>query len=188
MTDTASLATTPLLDTAAVALCCFAVLAVTTGLHYEALRGLRRVLEHPGLHVRALPLLVMLALCVVHTADVLIYAGAFYALAGYGGVGTLGSAGPPSFSASLYFSFETYSSLGYGDIVPSGALRMVAGAEALNGLLLIGWSACHVHAVMDRLLERNASRPQPGTSPALVGSAASGGRLRRDAESIASGK
>ena len=44
-------------------------------------------------------------------------------------MGTLGTSGPPPFSVALYFSLETYSSLGYGDVVPSGALRMMAGAD-----------------------------------------------------------
>ena len=40
-----------------------------------------------------------------------------------------------------YFSFACYTSLGIGDIVPVGGLRLLAGIEALNGLMLIGWSA-----------------------------------------------
>ena len=68
--------------------------------------------------------------------------------------------GPPSFNVSLYFSLETYSSLGYGDIVPSGTLRMMAGAEALNGLLLIGWSASYAHIAMERFWQNGEHRPQ----------------------------
>ncbi|MGH9929827.1 MAG: potassium channel family protein, partial [Pyrinomonadaceae bacterium] len=55
-----------------------------------------------------------------------------------------------SLSASLYFSTETYTSFGYGDVIPSGDLRMVAGVEALNGLLLIGWSASYTYIAMVR--------------------------------------
>ena len=33
----------------------------------------------------------------------------------------------------------------------------MAGTEALNGLLLIGWSACHVHIAMDRFLKQGAT-------------------------------
>lgn len=50
----------------------------------------------------------------------------------------------------LYFSAETYTSLGYGDVVPGGALRLLAGMEALNGLLLIGWSASFIYIAMER--------------------------------------
>ena len=50
----------------------------------------------------------------------------------------------------LYFSAETFTSLGFGDIVPTGSLRLLAGFEALNGLLLIGWSASYIYISMER--------------------------------------
>jgi hypothetical protein len=34
--------------------------------------------------------------------------------------------------------------------LPSGPVRMVAGAVALNGLLLVGWSAPYTHLAMER--------------------------------------
>lgn len=66
------------------------------------------------------------------------------------GTGTLGDAGRFSLSQCLYFSAETYSSLGYGDVVPGGDLRLLAGVEVLNGLLLIGWSASYTYIAMER--------------------------------------
>lgn len=48
------------------------------------------------------------------------------------------------------FSAETYSSLGYGEVIPGGALRLLAGVEVLNGLLLIGWSASFTYIAMER--------------------------------------
>jgi uncharacterized membrane protein len=41
----------------------------------------------------------------------------------------------------VYFSITTYTSLGFGDVEPSGAIRFVAGIEALVGLVLITWTA-----------------------------------------------
>ena len=41
----------------------------------------------------------------------------------------------------FYFSLVSYTSLGLGDIVPTGHLRFVAGVEALNGFLLISCSS-----------------------------------------------
>lgn len=48
------------------------------------------------------------------------------------------------------FSAETYSSLGYGDVIPGGALRLLAGVDVLNGLLLSGWSASCTYISMER--------------------------------------
>jgi Ion channel len=50
----------------------------------------------------------------------------------------------------LYFSVVTYTSLGFGDHVPVSHARLIAGVEALNGLLLIGWSASFTYLAMER--------------------------------------
>ena len=60
----------------------------------------------------------------------------------------------PSFAECIYFSFSNYSSLGYGDLVPSGPLRFMAGMEALTGLVLIGWTASFMYLQMRGIWER----------------------------------
>ncbi len=50
----------------------------------------------------------------------------------------------------LYFSTETYSTLGLGDIYPIGTLRMVMGIETLTGLLMISWTASFSYLQMRR--------------------------------------
>ncbi len=55
-----------------------------------------------------------------------------------------------SFATLFYFSTETFTSLGFGDMMPVGPIRMLAGIEALNGLLLIGWSASYLYIAMER--------------------------------------
>jgi len=40
--------------------------------------------------------------------------------------------------------------LGFGDLTPVGPVRLLAGVEALNGLLLIGWSASFTYISMER--------------------------------------
>src|SRR6202021_1632313 len=42
------------------------------------------------------------------------------------------------FVSALYFSFVTATSIGYGDIVPIGAGRVIAVAEAVTALLIFG--------------------------------------------------
>ncbi|MBI5698727.1 two pore domain potassium channel family protein [Candidatus Saganbacteria bacterium] len=42
-----------------------------------------------------------------------------------------------NYYTSLYFSIVTFTTLGYGDIVPFGHLRLVAASEALIGAVLI---------------------------------------------------
>ncbi|HET9371196.1 MAG TPA: potassium channel family protein [Vicinamibacterales bacterium] len=52
---------------------------------------------------------------------------------------------------AFYFSAVTYTTTGYGDIVSSPEWRMVAGVEALTGILMCGWSAAFFFAVLTRL-------------------------------------
>ena len=94
--------------------------------------------------------------------EIFLYAAAFYVLVENFGAGTLGSTNPSTFTLYLYFSSETYTSLGYGDVAPGGPLRMLAGMEALNGLLLIGWSASYTYLAMERFWgdeEKRETRP-----------------------------
>lgn len=49
---------------------------------------------------------------------------------------------------SFYFSIVVYTTVGFGDIIPEGPLRMLVGCEALTGLVLITWSASFTFLVM----------------------------------------
>jgi hypothetical protein len=151
---------TPSFDGAVMACSCLVLLLLTASMHYEALRAVDHLVPCLTAAGRARVLVVILTLVVAHLAQAFVYAAAYYVLSRHPGMGALSTIGPPSFNLSWYFSLETYSSLGYGDIVPSGHLRMMAGAEALNGLLLVGWSASYAHIAMDRLW-RTDEQPSP---------------------------
>lgn len=129
---------------------CLVLLVLTTVIHYEVLRGLSVMLPGLGIKPRARLIVVILVTFLAHLLEIALYAFAIYALVHMGGLGTLGDSTRFSLDVSLYFSAETYTSLGYGDVVPGGALRLLAGVEALNGLLLIGWSASYTYIAMER--------------------------------------
>ena len=63
-----------------------------------------------------------------------------------------------SFQDCLYFSVVTYTSLGFGDQIPVSHARLIAGVEALNGLLLIGWTASFTYLAMERYWPLHAQR------------------------------
>lgn len=132
----------------AVVLTCLVLVVLTTLLHYEALRLLSAALPRLRVAPRARLIAVILGTFAAHALEIALYAVAVHALVHGLAVGALGPAGGPSWATAFYFSAETYTSLGYGDIVPQGALRALAGAEALNGLLLIGWTASYTYVAM----------------------------------------
>jgi hypothetical protein len=50
----------------------------------------------------------------------------------------------------VYFSAVVYTTLGLGDIIPSGAIRFMTGTEALTGFVLITWSASFTFLEMQK--------------------------------------
>jgi len=83
--------------------------------------------------------------------------GAVYWALGLAAPATLTSAGGPvgagvnGVLSALYFSAVTATSVGYGDIVPGGAARLVAILEAVAGLVLFG---CVVSKFVSRRQEQ----------------------------------
>ncbi|XSG81617.1 MAG: potassium channel family protein [Methyloligella sp. ZOD6] len=67
-------------------------------------------------------------------------------------------AAPPN-TPLVYFAFSNYTTLGYGDIVPVEAWRLLGPITALNGILLIGWSTALIYAVL-----RGTDDPQSTTA------------------------
>ena len=84
-----------------------------------------------------------------HVIEIAIFAAAY-------GISTVSEFGylEGSFSGSiadyLYFSFAAFTTVGFGDIVPLGPLRLLAGMEALTGFVLITWTASYLYIEMSR--------------------------------------
>jgi hypothetical protein len=85
-----------------------------------------------------------------HIAEIWLFGLAYYWLTAHGELGGLMGAFSGSLMDSVYFSLTTYSSLGIGDIQPTGDLRFLAGLEALTGLVLIAWTASFMFLEMSR--------------------------------------
>ena len=100
-------------------------------------------------HTRVLSIVSLLF--VTHLLQIGLFAGGFWVAAAWFGIGGFDGSVMAHPLDYLYFSAVMYTSLGIGDIVPIGHLRFLAGVEALNGLLLIAWSASFLFATMNRL-------------------------------------
>ena len=127
------------------------ILVVTTILVlYETLRLTSEHLAELPVPPRVRILGVVLMTFVGHTVAVWIYASAYWLLVLWMGDDAFEGTPVKTFQDCLYFSVVTYTSLGFGDQVPTSHTRMIAGVEALNGLLLIGWSASFTYLAMER--------------------------------------
>lgn len=83
------------------------------------------------------------ALAVKHYLDIVLWALGFWFFAGHEEFA--------SFESAVYFSSVTYTTLGYGDIVLTNRWRLVCGVEAMNGILLFGWSTALLFLLVQHL-------------------------------------
>lgn len=85
-------------------------------------------------------------LLVLHLAEMGVWAVAIRALAVM-----------PSFEASLYYSLESYTTVGYGDVTPREEWRLVGPIESAVGILMFGWSTGIIVAVLQRIYRERSS-------------------------------
>jgi hypothetical protein len=123
------------------------LLVASAILHYQAMMLTRGALSRSGLHRHAGALLGMIAVLLAQLLSVLIYAVAYLALEQIG-MGSLDGELEGGFIDYFYFSLMSYTTLGVGDVYPTGGLRVISGIEALNGFALIGWTASFAYALM----------------------------------------
>lgn len=124
---------------------------LSTPLHYECLKLLKDSLPRAtASENRARVLAALGGAMLSHLSQIMLFAGAYYLLRDQFDLGGFGGQFRDAFSSFLYFSSETYTTLGLGDIYPVGSLRMVTGIEAMTGLLMLNWTASFTYLEMQR--------------------------------------
>lgn len=122
--------------------------------HYEVLRMLSGTLSKLKQLHRTRVLVLIFGLLTTHVFEIWIFAIGFGLLDGTADFGTIAHVEfAPETSTWLdyvYFSFITYTTVGYGDLVPRGPIRFIAASEALTGWVLLGWSASFTVLEMQR--------------------------------------
>ena len=121
---------------------------ICIGVHYEALRLASSRLIVARIAPRLRVAIAVVVALVAHLSEVIVFAIGWSILLRTG-VGLL-SGGATDPEDIFYFSLITYTSLGYGDIVPLGPVRILAGVESLVGLVLIAWTASFTYLEMRR--------------------------------------
>ncbi len=119
---------------------------LTLYLHQRAFRFLAGCVPLVACHSPSRIYLLMFGIFVVHLVEILLYAGGFYMASSVFNLGDLEGEQAAGALGHFYASAVFYTSLGLGDVLPIGHLRFMAGIEALNGLLLIAWSASFLFA------------------------------------------
>jgi hypothetical protein len=125
------------------------LVAATVILHYESLQFAGTLPERLPFPTRARMIIVIAVVLAAHVLEASLYAVAYYLLQIHAGIGGLAGHLEGDLLDFFYFSMATYTTLGMGDVHPNGMVRLIAGVESLNGLVLIGWSASFTYLTME---------------------------------------
>ncbi len=138
-----------------------ALVGATVWIHYEALQ-LAALKVLPRLHflpTRSLVTVGVLVCMGAHFIEVMMFAVVLYLLAHQGLDVGYDDEPKRNFLDFVNSSIESYTSLGYGDSEHLTRIhRLVSGAEALTGLVMITWSASFTYLLMERYWRQRHGR------------------------------
>ncbi len=153
-----SIDVSPAVSSAIVLSVTLVTVGICVALHYEGLSLLSR--QHrarSGELGRWHVLTAIFAMLGMHVAEIWIFAFAYAVLSQFPDTGQIAMAsGAVDWFDRVYFSSVSYTTLGYGDLLPQGHVRLLASTEALVGLVLITWSASFTFLQMDRYWREDA--------------------------------
>jgi hypothetical protein len=126
------------------------IVLLAVGLHYEVLQHLNRRMPHWKLPRH--PRIYVMILCILgaHVLAIWLFGLTIHTLAQWPQLGTIAGADPARLLDAVYLSAITYSTVGYGDLAPTGAIRFLLGTEAVSGFVMITWSASFAYLEMAR--------------------------------------
>lgn len=132
----------------------FAVSALVSGLcvifHYDVMSLTSRYLARAKMPRRMRIVALILVMLLAHVIEIWLFGLTYWLLDTRSDCGQL--LGPFDEGALdfVYYSATCYTTVGFGDIVPSGPMRILTGTEALVGLSLITWTASLAFLQMQR--------------------------------------
>lgn len=118
---------------------CIAVHALVMALVVRAANAasIRYFTAQPSARLAVIMVATVLTLMIAHTCEIAIWAFVYL---------LVGAA--PAGADTLYFAFVNYTTLGYGDVVPTESWRLLGPMTAMNGVLLFGWSTAVIFEVL----------------------------------------
>ena len=124
------------------------MIILTVLIHTFGLIAVTRVMTHAtdrfrmhGHRSRVIAMIsVVFGLFLVLTVEVWLWAACYWVLDAL-----------PNFAEALYFSTVSFSTVGFGDVIPKHQWRLLGALEAVNGFLMIGWSTAYLIAASTRV-------------------------------------
>lgn len=126
------------------------IIIVVVIVHYEGLLQLSILLPKLKIKYRFRVALGLMGALLAHIIEVWIFGFSYYILINKASFGHFEGVPGDTLLNCVYFSFVSYTSLGYGDQVPVGLIRYTAGLEALTGLVLIAMTASFMYFQIEK--------------------------------------
>jgi hypothetical protein len=127
-----------------------AALSACVLLQYEYLVAVWRRLSTHGGHRRTKVLYGIGAVLLLHVIEIWIFGVLLWMLLRWEATGALAGEETLGFFDHIYFSAICFTTVGFGEIWPTGAVRFLAATESLAGFVLITWSASFTYLEMER--------------------------------------
>jgi len=119
-------------------------------LHYEVLSWMHGWLPRARGPRRQRVLRLIFVVLALHSVEIFLFALGYLVLLRDPAFGSLQGIADASIVDYGYFSAVVFTTLGLGDIVPHGAVRILVGPQSLLGFVLITWSASFAFIEMQR--------------------------------------
>ena len=126
------------------------VVGLCIDVHYLILSGCRKYLPMLSFRRRRRVLMLIFIILLAHTLEIWLFALGYYALIVWASIGSLSGLESAQLPDYVYYSAMVYTTVGFGDVLPSGPIRFLSGMEALTGLVMITWSASYTFIEMER--------------------------------------
>jgi ion channel len=129
--------------------------------------------SHPIRRLALVMVAVVLVLMSAHVGEVAIWSLAYAAV----------NAAPDE-AERFYFAFVNFTTLGYGDMVPTPQWRLLGPITAMNGVLLFGWSTAVMFEVLRTTLRETSAHDRRSVEAGsnLAASNMAPGSVERDSE------
>ena len=131
-----------------------AIISLAVLIHYEFLYRISTVIPKMKIKHRFRIVFGVFGAIVAHSIEIWIFSLAYYLLPNIEGMGYLEGNFNGTLMDCVYFSYTTFTTLGFGDIEPHGHIRHLVGLESLTGLLLITWTASFLYFEMQRYWDK----------------------------------
>ena len=126
------------------------LVAAAVLIHFEALNMLSIMTPKMPIRHRLRVLIGVFGALLAHVIEIWVFALGYYFMVNNVNLGTLTGNFGNGLMDCVYFSFVSFTTLGFGDIVATGDVRFLSGLEALTGLVLITWTASFMFIEMQK--------------------------------------